>query len=108
MCNYWAWKLILTCWKIPLNRPIIMSFYSNRVPQPLLLPASLTTAVIYLSSLLRSMLPCILPFFDVLSHLKIILFTFAWTAHALVSCIHMFTKMFFDHAAIAQGYISSL
>lgn len=100
MCNYWAWRLILTCREIPLTLSISMSFYSNWATQPWPLPASLTAAVIYLLSRLHSMLPTILTFLDVLSHLKFILFTFAWIAHPSVSCIHSFSAVFSDHAAI--------
>ena len=52
MYNYWAWRLIPTCGKIPLHLYVTVSFHSNWVAQPLTLPASPATAVIYLLPLL--------------------------------------------------------
>ena len=40
MYNYWAWRLIPTCGKIPLHLYVTVSFHSNWVTQPLTLPTS--------------------------------------------------------------------
>ena len=79
MYNYWAWRLIQTCGKIPLHLPITMSFHSNWVPQPLSLPASLTTAVVYLLSQLRSM-----PLVVFLSWLVFLTSNFLYFFHGLL------------------------